>query len=72
MRQAWGSMALVEGLVRRDPKTGLPTTIRHVRNITIIPPAEPKRYRRAIGCAPAGRGEESAVDAIRRLRDGER
>ncbi len=72
MRKAWGEMVLVEGVVHRDPNTGLPTTMRRVRNITIIPPVEPKRYRRAIGCAPAMPGEESAEAAIRRLRDGER
>lgn len=71
MREAWGNMAVVEGIVRRDPATGLPMTIRQVDSIRVLPTTNRQGWREAIGCAPARRGEQSPEAAIRRLRDAE-
>lgn len=69
MREAWGMLAMVEGLVRRDPETGQPTTVRDVRHIHIIPEGKPGEYRQAIGAAKGFLGEELPEDVIRRARD---
>jgi hypothetical protein len=69
MREAWGQMALVEGVVRRDPETGLATTVRKIRNVTVIPQGDRDAYKLALGCAPARPGSPSPEAAIRRLRD---
>lgn len=72
MRDAWGKLAIVEGLVRRNPVTGLISTIREVdgRAITVLhDPDSRKDWRQAIRCAPAKNGSISPEEAIRRMRD---
>jgi hypothetical protein len=67
MRDAWGKIAVVEGIVSRDPVTGRPLTVRQISQVTIG--AEPARsYREARGAAPSLSGM-SPEQAIRRLRD---
>ena len=69
MRDIWGKMAVVEGLVTRDPVNGRPISIRHVRNI--IPQSEPYiglDYQASRGVSPSLNGL-SPEEAIRRLRD---
>lgn len=69
LRDLWGRLAIVEGIVSRDPVNGRPIAIREVRDIT--PYAEPsgkRDYQQARGAAPSLSGM-SAVDAIRRVRD---
>lgn len=68
MRDAWGKLAVVEGLVRRDPLTGRPTTIRRVTSVTLKPEAMVGDFLHARGVSPSLTGL-SAEDAIRRLRD---
>jgi hypothetical protein len=67
MRDAWGKLAVVEGLVRRDP-TGRPTTIRRVMSVTVKPEGVVGDYLTARRASPSVSGL-SAEDAIRRLRD---
>jgi hypothetical protein len=69
MREAWGRIALVEGLVKRDPETGQPTTVRNVRDIHIISEGKLGDYREAIGAAKGFLGDELPEDVIRRGRD---
>ena len=70
MRNAWGKLVSVEGLVRRDPDTGRPTTIREVRSVEITPEDSGADWREAIGSAPALPGDALLPeDAIRRIRD---
>ena len=45
----WRKRVIVEGLIRRDPKTGIPTQIRSIRTINEIPSAAPGSYREARG-----------------------
>lgn len=68
MRESWGKLALVVGMVRRDPMTGRPTTIRSIVDIVHVPDRPPRGYLDARGCAPPSDGT-SAEDAIRRIRD---
>jgi hypothetical protein len=69
MRVAWGRLAIVEGIVRRDPFTGQPTTIRDIQDIHIV--AEPTgTWRDAKGIAPARPGSISSEEAVRKVRDG--
>jgi hypothetical protein len=70
MRNAWGSVALVAGWVRRDPATGRPTTIRRIRDVQLRPEGAPGEWRDAIGAFSSLRKtDERAETTIRRLRD---
>jgi len=69
LRRDWGKLASVTGIVRRDPVTGDPTTIRRVQDIQVIEPMEKGAWRRARGIAPA-LTPISPEDAIRAVRDG--
>lgn len=71
MRNAWGRLAIVEGLIRRNPITGLISTVRDIgpHGIVVLEESNPNGWREAVGCAPARTGSISAEDAIRRMRD---
>lgn len=70
MRNAWGKMAIVEGRMRRDPKTGKVSTVRDVTPDGVSILVEDRGdWREAIGCAPAKPGSISPEEAIRRGRD---
>lgn len=69
MREAWGKIVLVEGIVHRDPDSGRATTVRHVQNIKIVHELEPGAWRKAIGAARGFLGDELPEDIIRRSRD---
>lgn len=65
----WGKLAVVEGMVSRDPLTGRPLSIRQVSEITPIPePGGRFDYQDARGVSPSVSGL-SAEEAIRRSRD---
>ncbi len=69
IRDMWGRMAIVEGLVSRDPQSGRPISIRRVGNITpVIEPQDSLDYRDALGAAPSLSGL-SPEEAIRKIRD---
>ena len=68
MRDAWGKLAIVEGLITRDATSGRPLTIRQVSRITRLP--EPVgSWRDAMGASPWHLGRMLPEEAIRRLRD---
>lgn len=69
MRGIWGRLAVVEGWVRRDPRSGRPLAVRNIMNITAQREPEPDIHRRARGAAPRDRDQMRAEDAIRRVRD---
>lgn len=69
MREAWGRIVLVEGMVHRDPDTGRATTVRNVHTIRIVRELEPGAWRKAIGAAPGFLGDELPEEVIRRSRD---
>jgi hypothetical protein len=71
MRHGWGKMAVVEGLVRRDPQSGRITTVREIQpnGIQLVEPGERDSWREAIGCAPATEGGILPEEAVRRGRD---
>jgi len=70
MREAWGKVAMVEGVVRRDPETGLATTVRGVRDMRIVPEYKRGQWREALGAAPNFLENELPEDVIRKARDG--
>lgn len=71
MRNAWGHLAIVEGMLRRNPVTGLISTIREVsaENVILLDEGGPDDWREAIGCAPPMPNSISPEQAIRRMRD---
>lgn len=64
----WGRLAIVEGLVTRDARTGRPYSIRQVTNVELLDEVDVKAYLRAEGIAPS-LSNLSPEDAIRRIRD---
>jgi hypothetical protein len=72
LRAMWGQLATVAGTIRRDPRTGRPTTIRGidpVRGIELIKEPRLRRFLRAEGAFPWVDEDEPAEDVVRRLRD---
>lgn len=69
MRNAWGRVVIVEGIVRRDTFTGYPTSIREISDIQIIPDSQ-GGWRGAIGVARGSLEGMLPEDAIRKVRDG--
>ncbi len=68
MRDVWGRMAVVEGLVTRDRVTGRPQVIRDVRGVTVVREADPDAYLASRGILqpdPAGRSPEEAIRELR-------
>lgn len=68
MRDVWGRMAVVEGLVTRDRVTGRPQVIRGVRGVTVVHEAEPDAYLRSRGVLQRDPAGGTPEDAIRELR----
>jgi hypothetical protein len=69
MRDAWGRIAVVEGTVKRDPRTGRPLTIRGVSRIEFPDEGHKGDWRQAEGALRGIGSDEPAESVIRRLRD---
>jgi hypothetical protein len=69
VKDIWGKLAVVEGWVRRDPKTGRALTVRHIREVTTLPEPDLQAYKRARGASPRLGNQARAEDVIRQLRD---
>lgn len=69
MRDAWGKLVTVEGIVNRDAFRGTPQTVRQITRVEPIAEAEPESYREARGIVPIGPNGLMPEEAIRRLRD---
>lgn len=69
MRDAWGKLVTVEGIVSRDTFKGTPQTVRQITRVEPIAEAGPESYREARGIVPVGPDGLMPEDAIRRLRD---
>ncbi len=67
--RAWGKLATVEGLVRRDARTGAPVAIREIETVQIFEDPEVGAWRRSAGVAPAPTDAPPPEETIRRLRD---
>lgn len=68
MRDVWGRMAVVEGLVTRDRVTGRPQVIRGVRGVTVVHEAGPDAYLGSRGVLQRDPAGGTPEDAIRELR----
>jgi len=69
LRNIWGLLAVVEGMITRDPVTGRPLSIRQVVRITPLPdPSAKREYEAARGVIRPLDGV-SPEEAIRRMRD---
>lgn len=69
MRDAWGHLAVVEGIVKRDPRSGRPVTVRQVRAVELLPEAGPEDYKKARGLIPLGPDSQMPEEVIRKARD---
>jgi hypothetical protein len=69
MRDSWGRLAVVQGLVKRDPRTGRPVTVRQVRSVELLGERSPGDYKRARAVIPLSGNAPRAEDVIRQLRD---
>ena len=70
LRNVWGKLAVVEGMITRDPQSGRPLSIRQVSNITPLREPNPtgRDYQNARGLLSAI-GGLSPEAAIRKVRD---
>ncbi len=68
LREAWGRLAIVAGLARRDPRTDRITTLRQVSDVEIIPEVAPEECLGVIGAYRPTTNEPPEA-TIRRLRD---
>jgi len=68
MLGAWGKFAVVEGLVRRNPETGRPVSIRQISDVTVRAEGGPNDYLGARGAVP-GPFLMTSEEAVRRVRD---
>lgn len=66
---AYGKVAIVEGWIRRNPSTGLATSVRDIKEIIEFPTIDRTAYRQARGAAP-NTGGITPEAAIRKVRDG--
>lgn len=69
MRDLWGKMAVVEGLVSRSPESGRPLTIRNITRIERTTEEPEGDYTRAIGIISIPEGAPMPEEIIRRMRD---
>lgn len=69
MRDAWGKLVTVEGIVSRDALKGTPQTVRQVTRVEPIAEVGPQSYLEARGILPIGPSGLMPEEAIRRLRD---
>jgi hypothetical protein len=65
---AWGKLAVVEGMIKRDSVTGRPLSVRHITRIQLRPEHD-GGWRSAQGALKAYSGDEPAELTIRRIRD---
>lgn len=72
MRGVWGKLAIAEGWVSRDPESGRPLSVRHVRRVTPRPEVAPGSFREARGAIAFPPGSPSGTELIRRQRDEQR
>lgn len=68
MTNTWGHVAVVEGVVKRDSRTGRPITVRRVTRVDEVNEGVVGQWRQARGVL-AGLRDEPAEQTIRRLRD---
>lgn len=70
MRDAWGKMASVEGMVSRDADSGQPICVRNVRSVVLLKEGNRGDWRQAMKCAPPAAGDTTMPeDVIRRIRN---
>lgn len=68
MKDSWGKVALVEGMISRSPQTGMPISIRGVKNIQIF--SHRGSYIMARGSSRRRKADKlSPEQAIRKIRD---
>lgn len=70
MRDLWGKLAIVEGYIKRDRKTGRAATVRKISILKVLP--EKGSFREALGVIPRRKDDmEPSENIIRRIRDAE-
>ncbi len=69
MRDIWGNLASVEGVVKRDINTGRPLTIRNITKVEKIEEMYPDEWREAIGCCSVPENSITPEDAIDKIRN---
>ncbi len=68
MRDAWDRIAIVEGIVSRDPLSGRPLSVRKIRSVDIVEEGQPTDYKAARGALPCGENLR-AEHRLRSVRD---
>ena len=70
MREAWGHLVEVQGLIQREKGTHLPSRITHIKQIQILPETDRNDWHQAIGAFPVPEGSPLPEEVIRLGRNG--
>ena len=69
VRDIWGKMVTVSGMIGRDRSQGHVVRINDITDIAVLPGVPPGSYKRARGVLADRAGVDPPEDRIRRLRD---
>lgn len=69
LRNIWGRLADVTGMIKRDPRSDRPVSIRKVSSIDLVPDPKPGAFLSARGAVVPSEGASSSETLIRQLRD---
>ena len=71
IREQWGQVACVQGMLTRDTDSGRPLSIRQITNIEAMPDVPVRRFEDARGAIEWSPAHPSPEELIRAMRDGE-
>jgi hypothetical protein len=71
MRDAWGHLVEVSGMVTRDPATGWPMSVRRVTHVEVYEDPDRYAFLAAQGAIRPAAGSAPSEEIIRRMRDGD-
>ena len=71
MREAWGRLACVRGMLTRDFDSGRPLSVRRITDIQVMADLPANRFEQARGVSPWIPGDAPSEEIIRELRDAE-
>lgn len=69
LRDVWGRLADVTGMVKRDPKSDRPVSVRRVSSIEVVPDPVPGAFLKARGAVVPSGDAPTAASIVRQLRD---
>lgn len=69
MRDAWDRNAAVEGMIRREMRSGRPVDIRQISRVVVLDGVDHEAFQRAAGSLEIKEPRCSMDEALRRVRN---